>query len=700
MTGSSPKGCVVETTLVLAFCGLALLACRRTIEATGTRPSAAVTEEGEIPAAAFFRAPLLSHVTISPDGQHVAAVYAKDGAEILVVSRLGEKATRPVAKLEREHARSSITVRTLGWPGNDRLLVSLEMPAPFAVGVRARQTRLMVVELEGGAPRYLGKSWRWHEYSQSQDDIVSWLPDDPNHVLINLRLPGKGRRVRRLDIDSGVLKSVTQARSGRWGWAADHKDEIRASWGGHRTEHIVWARIRSDDSFEEIARFDRFDEVEEGDEPSFYFAGFSEDPARIYVRSALETGRDAIYEYDLASRRLGKRVFGHPRVDVGSLRVSERDDRLLSIGYVTDRSRLKFFDEAARLEQEQIDASLPDRINRFSGHSRDERYSIVVSTGDRRPPRYYVFDRDRKNLAFLFAAYPELHGAELSSMEPVQYPARDGLLIHGYLTRPAGREPPYPTIVYPHGGPWSRDVWGWDPVVQWLASRGFAVLQPNFRGSDGYGVKFLKMGYGRWGQEMQDDITDGARWLIEQGISDPDRIGIYGASYGGYAALQALVKEPELFRAGASFAGVTDITAFLADDAFYSNLIDTMEKLVGERWGDRARLKEISPANNAERIRAPVLIAHGTQDPRVHVDQAHEMADALEDAGVEVEVHLYEGEVHGFIDERNRIDFYTKLASFFERNLADRSAAALFPAPAESDGFRTRPLPSAEFRRR
>ncbi len=242
-------------------------------------------------------------------------------------------------------------------------------------------------------------------------------------------------------------------------------------------------------------------------------------------------------------------------------------------------------------------------------------------------------------------------------------------MIPGYLTLPTEGEPPYPTVVYPHGGPWARDVWGWDPAVQFLASRGFAVLQPNFRGSDGYGDEFFELGRGNWGLQMQDDITDGAHWLIDQGIADPTRIGIYGASYGGFAALHALMKEPELFKAGASFAGVTDILTLLSDDSRYWGLVEDMEQLVGDRWGDHGRLAEISPARNAERIRAPVLIAHGTEDWRVHVKQAHAMANALEALDRPVETYLYQGEVHGFLDERNEIDFYTRLGAFFERYL-------------------------------
>jgi dipeptidyl aminopeptidase/acylaminoacyl peptidase len=254
-------------------------------------------------------------------------------------------------------------------------------------------------------------------------------------------------------------------------------------------------------------------------------------------------------------------------------------------------------------------------------------------------------------------------------MDPVGFRARDGLEIPGYLTLPTGRAgAPLPTILYLHGGPSARDVWGYDPTVQFLASRGFAVFQPNFRGSSGYGRRHAELGHEQWGLAMQDDVEDAARWLIEGGIADPDRIGIYGVGYGGYAALMALVKTPDAFAAGASLAGVTDLHAMLNDEAWLRS-DRRSERTVGGWWSDWTRLRETSPAKHADRIRAPVLIAHGGADDVVHVRHAGKMAAALEKHGREVETLLYPGEVQGFVHERNRIDFHERLAEFFERHL-------------------------------
>ncbi len=646
-----------------------LASCQATTTARRTRPPASPDAEGSLPAAAFFRAPVLSHLCLSPDGSHIAAITTQDGVQVLVVRPTRGGEVRFLAKLDE----AGQSIRTVGWASDERILVSVEMPSPTAVGMRARQTRLLVVKLDGSTPIYLGRDWPYQEYSGSQDQIIDWLPNDPEHVLINWWQPNQnGASVRRVNVKNGHLTTVTSSIPFVERWYTDHRGQVRAGWGSppSRTGYFLYARASPEDGFEKVIDFDPFED------PGFFFAGFSEETAKIYVISDDETGRDAVYSYDLASKQRGPMVFGHAEVDVDSLHFSTRDGRLLAIEYVTDRPRLHFLDEEARREQALLDREFPGTTNRIISRDRDERIAIAMVSGDTEPPRYYFYERGSQRFELLVEAYPVLDSRMLAPMKSVSFRAHDGLEIPGYLTLPkAGPPTRLPTILYVHGGPSSRDVWGYDPTVQFLASRGFAVFQPNFRGSTGYGRRHTELGYQQWGLAMQDDVTDGARWLIEQGIADPDRIGIYGASYGGYAALMALVKTPELFAAGASLAGVTDLITMLNDDKWYG-WDDWNKPTVGGTWSDRKRLQETSPARNADRIRAPVLIAHGTEDWRVHVKQAEMMAEALEDRDKPVETHLYPGEVHGFHDERNEIDFHEKLAAFFAQHLPPAAPVA------------------------
>lgn len=667
--------------VALLTCLAVLAACAQTAAPQAERTEAPAEDSPEAreradAAAAFFSDPLLRFVRISPDGSHIAAIAERDGEQVLLVRPTFGGEVRSIAKV----GKRSVQIGTLGWASDERLIVSIEMPDDMAAGVRARKTRLLAVNRDGSGVKYLGKRWPYQEWSAVQDNVLSWLPDDPDNILLNWWDPSEsGASVKEVAVSSGALTPVVRHRPHVFQWEADHSDHVRAGWGYKilgRSKvspvYFLYARAEPNGRFEKLVEFDIFEE------DGFFFAGFSQDPTKIYVLSEAETSRFALYQYDLASKQLGPMVFGHTRFDLDpdlvDLVFSKKDGRLLCIDYFTERPERHFVDEEARREQAAIDRALPDTINSFIVSSRgfmrsdeDERIRLVYAYTDVRPPAYYLYDRERKRPEPLVAALPDVDADSLAPMRPVTFVARDGLEIDGYLTVPKGAEPrSLPTIVYPHGGPSSRDVWGFDRTVQFLASRGFAVFQLNFRGSTGYGKRHARLGYREWGLAMQDDVTDGVRWLIDEGISDPERIGIYGASYGGYTALMGLVKTPELFRAGASFVGVTHLPMLLEDDAWYG----WQDLNVPSLGSDRKKLEEASPIHNVERIRAPVLIAHGSEDWRVHMRHATMMASTLQKAGKEVELYIYEGDVHGFIYERSRIDFHVKLAAFFERHLA------------------------------
>jgi dipeptidyl aminopeptidase/acylaminoacyl peptidase len=547
---------------VILALALGIIGCRATINAADVGSSDASSPLHKL-ATTYFRNPMLSRVDISPNGENIAAVLARSGTEILIVKPTFGQDIRTLAKLERTRRKSSWAVRTLGWAGDTHLVASVEMPQFHAKRVRSRQSRLMVVPLEGGTSRYIGEKWRHQEYMGSQDNVVSWLHDEPDHILLSLWLPGQnGTGARKVNIRSGALSVEATPRYGTLGWAADHEGHVRAGWGERRSasEEFLIARTDPKGSFTEIARWDPADEL------GLAFAGFSPEPKTIYVYKRTEQGTTGVYTYDIEAQQLGDVVWTHPEYDVANILQSKRD-RLLGVVYASDRPELHPIDKPFERLLAAIDTALPGRTNTITSMDHAERHAIVRSSSDTDPPTYYLLDVKGRELTLIFDAYPEaekqLRHAE---MKPVVFEARDGLPIPGYLTLPTTGKAPYPTLVIPHGGPWTRDVWGWDPRVQFLARRGFAVLQPNFRGSEGYGHEFVERGIGRWGLEMQDDITDGVDWLVAEGIADPDRLGIYGSSYGGFAALHALMKEPDKFKAGASFAGVTDVLTLLDDD--------------------------------------------------------------------------------------------------------------------------------------
>ncbi len=256
-------------------------------------------------------------------------------------------------------------------------------------------------------------------------------------------------------------------------------------------------------------------------------------------------------------------------------------------------------------------------------------------------------------------------------MKPVTLKSRDGLTIHGYLTLPNGVEPKnLPVVVNPHGGPWYRDTWGFNPEVQFLANRGFAVFQLNFRGSTGYGKTFWQASFKEWGKKMQDDITDGVTWLIDQGIADPKRVAIYGASYGGYATLAGLAFTPDLYACGVDYVGVANLFTFMSTIPPYWELYrQMMYEMVGDPVKDSVLMAEASPVYHVDNIRVPVLVAQGANDPRVNINESNQIVDGLKKRGIEVVYMVKENEGHGFSNEENTFDFYRAMEEFLTKQL-------------------------------
>ena len=266
----------------------------------------------------------------------------------------------------------------------------------------------------------------------------------------------------------------------------------------------------------------------------------------------------------------------------------------------------------------------------------------------------------------------------LADMKPIKFTSRDGLLINGYLTLPPGSEPKnLPVVVTPHGGPWARDTWGFDPETQFLANRGYAVLKINFRGSVGYGRKFWESSFKKWGREMQDDITDGVNWLIEQGIGDKNRIGIYGGSYGGYAVLAGLAFTPDIYKCGVDYVGVSNLFTFMKSiPPYWKPFLDMFYEMVGDPEKDKEILKKSSPVFHVDKIKAPLLIAQGANDPRVAKSESDQMVEALKKRGIDVPYIVKDNEGHGFQNEENRFEFYREMEEFLGRHLGGKVEAS------------------------
>jgi dipeptidyl aminopeptidase/acylaminoacyl peptidase len=315
-----------------------------------------------------------------------------------------------------------------------------------------------------------------------------------------------------------------------------------------------------------------------------------------------------------------------------------------------------------------------------SSISDDEKLMVITVWSSTRPAIYYLLDVENRQMEELAAAYDWLDEENLGEMQPVWIEARDGLKLPAYLTLPPGSDGKnLPMVINPHGGPRARDTYGFRPDVQLMANRGYAVLQVNFRGSTGYGQEFDKAGWRKWGFEMQDDITDAVRWAVDQGIADPDRVCIYGGSYGGYAAMAGITFTPELYQCAINYVGVTDIELlFETMPAAWKRALPSMKKQIGDPEKEADMLADRSPINHVDKIQVPLLMAYGLQDPRVVIDHALDLEKELKKHEVDYELIIEKKEGHGFVRFENQVEFYSKLIEVLDEHLkkTEESVAA------------------------
>ena len=618
---------------------------------------ASADPELAVPSAADFGArPVMSGPVLAPDGMHVAARGLIEGKPVVLLIDISQPARRvnPVG-LPKGHQ-----VEWIRWAGSQRVIVSVSRKAAL-MGDEVRMTRLVELDLGNGQVRFVGPP----QQGVDGDDVL--FIDRAGAYLLMSTQPTiyDYPAVYRVDLSNGKSKQLIAPREYVWNWYADATGVVRVGMGIEGPRWWLLYRQKDGELFTRTVSIN----VNRGEDTNI--AEFVPVPGsdQGYAVATNKAGRLALFRYDFKNDDLGELVYQHPDVDIDTFDLDEKG-ALNGIFLTNEHSETIWYDPVLKRQQERIDRAMPGMVNSIVSVSDDKSRMLVWTRTAEQPGDFLLLDRKSNTMDLFAQPHAQLAGKRFATVKPVRYKARDGLEIRGYLTLPAGKDPKaLPLIVMPHGGPYVRDELAFDSWAQYLASLGYAVLQPNFRGSTGYGRDFVEKGTGQWGRGMQDDLDDGVKWLAGEGTIDAKRVCIMGASYGGYAAEWAAVRNPEIYRCAISFAGVSDIASqlrfsrasFIASRYFRN----WRERITGTKDFD---LDQISPLRLAPKMTVPILIAHGTEDDRVPLSQSRRLHSALQSAGRPHEYVEYKDEGHGFESEVNATDFFTRVGVFLDKH--------------------------------
>jgi len=610
-----------------------------------------------IPLPVLFGNPERVLPRISPQGTQIAWLAPHDGVLNVWVAPLSARDGLDLTAARVVTADTDRGIRRFEWAHDGRHLLYLQDTGGD------ENWRLHDVDLETMARRDLTP------FDGVQTELIAIEPAFPDQILIGLNKDNPQLHdVYQLDLRTGELTKVVD-NPGFIGWLADAQLSVRAGFQPHPDGSLaLMVRDDSQPDWRELLA------VPAQDALTTDAIAFSEDGQSLLLASSAGTQTAQLVRLDVATGTV-QVLAGDPEADVSGVKIHP-DTRLPQIVAVRKaRTEYLVLDPSVAADLDAIRALHPGDPSIQNGDDAD-RVWLVGFTNDTGPVPYFAFDRETGDAHFLFEHQPALSSYQLAAMEPFSYQARDGLTIHGYLSFPEGADrTALPTVLNVHGGPWARDSWGFVPEAQWLANRGYLCVQVNYRGSTGYGKSFVNAGDREWGARMQDDLTDAVAYVVGQGYADPARVAIYGGSYGGYAALAGATFTPELYRCAVDIVGPSNlITLIETIPPYWAPLIAQFHTRVGDPEKDRDFLWSRSPLSAVDRIRIPLLIAQGANDPRVKQAESEQIVAALEKAGIDHDYMLFPDEGHGFAKPENRLKFYAEAERFLAKQLGGEAA--------------------------
>lgn len=621
----------------------------------------------------FLKRDAFGTIKLSPTGEFLAAtVPLSDRTSLVIFRRADMKQTGHVTLPENSHVASFV------WVNDHRILFSVarkfgELETPQGTG------EIYGVNADGsgqggpliGMGQRAGDNRSHLKFAQ----IIDTLRGDDNNVLIAVASDSPYTEVDRMNVDSGSTIRVARAPVRHAEFLADAAGVVRFAWGAGDDRQVkTYYRAGADAPWEAI-------NDEATTQRIVVPVGFSADGKTAFLQSEQAQGPDSIDAFDVQTKQR-EIAYRHPIASPESFLYSPDDHSLYAAIVQSGKPTVVYLDADNKYAKQlrAIQAGLPDAMVLPASYTRDDSLALYVAYSDRIPGDFYLYDRSKNQVAYIASKANWFKPEMLAEMKPITLTARDGLSLQGFLTVPRGSDGKnLPLVVNPHGGPFGPyDQWGYNPEVQLLASRGYAVLQLNFRGSGNYGRDFQHKGYKQWGGTMQDDLTDATKWAIAQGIANPHRICIYGASYGGYAALMGVAKEPNLYRCAIGYVGVYDMPVMYHEGDISQSRSGT--NFLDETLG-HDHLESISPDHLADRIVVPVMMVAGKEDQRAPAKHTELMRDALLRLHKPVDAKIYPGQGHGFYKLADRIDLYTRMLAFLDRNIgADAGKTATTPA--------------------
>lgn len=618
----------------------------------------AIAQAKPIPVQDLFRNAEFIGFQISPDGTHLAALGEWQDRYNLFVFNL------QTGEAQRLTAMQANNVNSLIWSSNERILYFMDEDGNETYGMFA-------INRDGTEPETLVPTiaTRPGAYQFRYTSPLDTLKDDDRYILV---INNENHRdypdVYRMDTYSGGKKIEVSNPGKVTGWVTDQNGVVRigvTSDKAAKEDGIIYRKDENSD-WETLATFPK-------DSPNWTPLVIDHDGKTLYIASNLDADTRGIFKYDLEKREVGDLLFRDDTYDASGLIYSDYRKAPIGVGYEKEKATSIWWDEEKKMVQEIVDNTFPGTTNIISSMDDKETQFVVASFSDVQPAFYTLFSITDGSLRRTPLGFSRkwLNPEDMSPVSPITYETRDGLTIHGYLTLPKDYDESESCglIVYPHGGPWARDSWGFDPSIQFFTSRGFAVLQMNFRSSEGYGWKHLKAGDKKWGEEMQYDVVDGLKWTMENHNIDPTRVGIYGGSYGGYTVMSQVTQFPELYNFGINVVGPVDLYEQIMhykQDLDNQEAVDYYHRTIGHSKDDRELLEKHSPINYIANIDDPIFIIHGVRDPRVPISQARMLRAEMKKQKKPFEWLVKTDEGHGFRKEENRIEEFQKIEEFIK----------------------------------